>query len=156
MSSPKKEENQNDSKIIKVAFFKGKGSLLDKIIRWVTKSEYSHIEILIGDVWYASYAEDGGVRAKINAHRGLKSDWDYIILPKHYEERILEAYKVCKGDTYSYINLLFKFTPFTPFPDSLDCAEFASYCLFSRTNKHITPKDIFVELYYKKGYRIDD
>jgi len=151
MSSQRKD-NKN---IIKVAFFKGKGSLLDKIIRWVTKSKYSHIEILIGDIWYASYAEDGGVRAKENAHRGLKEDWDYITLPQHYEERILEAYKACKGDTYSYINLLFKYTSFKPFKKSLDCAEFASLCLFSIAHKNITPQDIFIELHYKRGYEID-
>jgi len=155
MSSQRKEENQNDSKIIKVAFFKGKGSLLDKIIRWVTKSEYSHIEILIGNIWYASYAEDGCVRAKKNAHKGLKEDWDYITLPQHYEERIKEAYKVCNGDTYSYINLLFKYTSFKPFKKSLDCAEFANLCLFSKTNNHVTPQDIFIELYYKRGYKLN-
>lgn len=32
---------------IKIAFYKGKGDLLDRLIRWWTKSGYSHVEIVV-------------------------------------------------------------------------------------------------------------
>ena len=38
---------------IKLAFYKGKGNWKNKVIRWWTKSPYSHVELILpdGDTW---------------------------------------------------------------------------------------------------------
>ena len=35
------------SMVVKVAFYKGKGNWINKIIRWWTKSNYSHAELVL-------------------------------------------------------------------------------------------------------------
>jgi hypothetical protein len=52
---------------IEIAFYRGSGRVLDKVIRWWTRSQFSHVEIVIsrdGDkaVLFSASARDGGVR----------------------------------------------------------------------------------------------
>tara|TARA_R110001606_G_scaffold390081_1_gene556778 strand:- start:62 stop:238 length:177 start_codon:yes stop_codon:yes gene_type:complete len=58
--------------MIALAFYKGHGQLLDRVIRWVTRSSFSHVEILRAvpamsvdgaqsRAWSSS-GRDGGVR----------------------------------------------------------------------------------------------
>jgi hypothetical protein len=37
------------SMMIKIAFYKGQGSWINKIIRWWTKSKYSHVELILSN-----------------------------------------------------------------------------------------------------------
>lgn len=59
-----------------LAFYKGKGTWVDRLIRWSTRSAYSHVEIVhdMEEKWqhftfgyqcYSSSARDGGVRSKL-------------------------------------------------------------------------------------------
>lgn len=62
--------------IVKVAFYKGKGNFFDKLIRWWTKSQYSHCELVIHNLWYSSSPRNGKVR--FEAINPNSSHWDYI------------------------------------------------------------------------------
>ena len=65
--------------MIKAAFYKGKGDLANKIIRWWTRSIYSHCELVFDGVCMSSSMRDGGVRAKmIDLDSG---NWDVIDVP---------------------------------------------------------------------------
>lgn len=70
-----------------LAFYKGKGNWIDWCIRFATRSEYSHVEIIYGhpernrdepQYCYSSSARDGGVRFK-NIHLS-EENWDIIQL----------------------------------------------------------------------------
>ena len=51
---------------MKVACYKGEGDWADKLIRFWTGGIYSHVEIVIGDLWYTSSWYDGGVARRKN------------------------------------------------------------------------------------------
>lgn len=60
------------------AYYKGRGTLADGLIRFWTRSKYSHSEIIIDGVWYSSSARDGGARSKIFTPN--PQNWDYEII----------------------------------------------------------------------------
>ena len=49
---------------MKIAFYTGRGKILDRIIRKWTKSKYSHVELIINNISYSASSRDGGVRKK--------------------------------------------------------------------------------------------
>lgn len=84
--------------MIKVAFYRGKGNWANKLIRWWTRSEYSHVELFFADknISWSSSGRDKGVRFKkiIFAH----DKWDMITIPctAEAEDKI---YKWCEEIT---------------------------------------------------------
>jgi len=57
---------------LKLAFYKGRGTITDRLIRTVTRSQFSHVELVRGDAVLGQEARclsasyrDGGVRFKI-------------------------------------------------------------------------------------------
>ena len=71
---------------VTLAFYKGKGNLIDKIIRFWTKSKYSHVEIIINDVWVSSNPKVG---VTVNSLRPLTNKWDYIDVKVPKNEKYL-------------------------------------------------------------------
>lgn len=65
--------------MMQIAFYKGKGSAFNSLIRWWTRSPYSHVELIIDGVWYSSSHTDGGVRSRVINHNPLH--WDFIDVP---------------------------------------------------------------------------
>lgn len=64
---------------VQLALYKAKGNWLNRLIRWWTKSPYSHCELVVNGMCYSSSIRDGGVRGKVMA---LPADkWDVIDLP---------------------------------------------------------------------------
>ena len=76
--------------MVTLAFYKGTGRFDDRVIRWVTRSAFSHVEMLahppvwsgngawIGEAWSSS-GRDGGVRGKqITFH---VDRWAFIAVP---------------------------------------------------------------------------
>lgn len=49
---------------MQLALYKAKGTLVDRLIRLVTNSKYSHCELVINGFCCSSSIRDGGVRAK--------------------------------------------------------------------------------------------
>jgi hypothetical protein len=80
---------------VRLAFYKGKGKLLNKIIRWRTKSKYSHVEleVLPGICWSSSW-RDGGVRFKnIDLEN---ANWDCVPLRHVKSVDVNEIIKWCQ------------------------------------------------------------
>lgn len=89
---------------MKLALYKGKGSLGNALVRWWKRSPYSHCEIVIGDNCYSSSITDGGVRVKKIV---LNPDhWDLIDLPWANATDVLAYYETTKGQPYSWKSLL--------------------------------------------------
>jgi len=59
---------------MQIALYKAPGTIFDKLIRFVTRSQYSHCELVIDGLCYSSSPRDRGVRMK---HIDLTEDkWD--------------------------------------------------------------------------------
>lgn len=86
-----------------LALYKGQGSIFNRLIRWWTKSPYSHVELIINGVWYTSSHTDGGVCKRVLS-RG--PNWDFIEI----EINRLEAIKVfeqIEGYDYDWTGIMF-------------------------------------------------
>ena len=65
---------------IKIAFYKGKGDFINTIVRWWTKSIYSHAELILPDD-ITSISINPFFKSKITRRLKLEvnySEWDFI------------------------------------------------------------------------------
>ena len=95
---------------IKVAFFKGKGNWINKIVRWWTKSPYSHAELVMSDneTWISI---SPFLTSKLDAIRKesyIIDNWDIIEIDVTQEqhEALLEFYSETKGSSYDWFGML--------------------------------------------------
>ena len=92
---------------MKLLFYKGKESIWDKLICFITRSPYSHVEIsdIHDDFGYhmcwSSDAWDGDVRLKRIWYNPDK--WDIVEISP---ERTLDWFDQHKGKKYDFIGLL--------------------------------------------------
>ena len=96
--------------IIKVAFYKAEGDRINKIVRWWTKSKYSHAELILPDgiTWISISPFKGSVlRAKQKKYYS-SLEWDFIELNVTQEQVdvINEFYESTKGSKYDWIGML--------------------------------------------------
>ena len=97
-----------------LAFYKGKGTCLDAVIRWVTRSPYSHVELILdptdkgndgASLCFSSSARDGGVRVK---RIELNPDhWDIQEIEWPVGDHIERLFANLAGSKYDYWGLLF-------------------------------------------------
>ena len=74
------------------------------LIRWWTKSPYSHCELIVGDLWYSSSLRDGGVRVmRIDPD---PDHWDFVELPWVEPVRVKAFYAKTAGQRYSWADLI--------------------------------------------------
>lgn len=91
---------------MKLALYKGKGRIGNALIRWWTRSIYSHCELVIGDLAYSSSMMDGGVRGKI-----IEFDpehWDFIELPWADTIGVMLLYSQTRDQPYGWLDLLWR------------------------------------------------
>ena len=68
-------------KEVKVAFYKGRGGFVHKVIRWWTGSKYSHAELILPDgiTWISiSPFLTSKVSKRIRVHVDNIDDWDFL------------------------------------------------------------------------------
>lgn len=120
---------------ISIAFYKGKGNLLNKIVRLWTKSIYSHAELVLDDkeTWISISPK---LCSKIESTIPLLIDhtqWDIIELEVNEEQyqTILEFYEETAGCGYDWIGMLC--SQFLPFriktKNRWYCSEWIAYAL---------------------------
>ena len=80
---------------MQIAFYKGNGGKFNRLIRWWTGSQYSHVELVIDGTWYSSSHTDGGIRSRVIS--GDSGNWDIYELDsifdkdfalKYFQERV--------------------------------------------------------------------
>lgn len=90
--------------MIQLALYKGQGDWFNALIRWWTRSPYSHCELVINGTCYSSSIRDGGVRGKAMA---LPSDkWDVIELPWADDTAVTDWFIAHERDRYGWLDLL--------------------------------------------------
>lgn len=95
--------------MLRAAFYKGTrpgvAGIYNRLVRWWTKSPYSHVELVVstGRAWSASF-EDGGVRSKLIDFDPAK--WDLFDLPPHLEEQAVAWFTARRGAKYDLLGNL--------------------------------------------------
>lgn len=110
--------------MLRVAFYKGKGKIVDKLIRWWTNSPYSHCELLFPDgIMFSSDAWSGGVRWNTNYDL---SNWDIVRvdLTKAEIDVLIRWCKTKETSDYDWLGVIRFVIPFTnQDPDKWFCSE---------------------------------
>jgi hypothetical protein len=91
---------------ISLALYKRKKrfDLSGRLIRFWTKSDYSHCELVVDGMCFSSSIQDGGVRAKAIE---LRSDrWDWIDLPWASRNAIIAHWDATLGQPYDWWGLI--------------------------------------------------
>lgn len=89
--------------MIRVAFYKARGNLFDRLIRLWTGSPYSHCELVLDGRWLTSSPRDGGVReAQIDPD---PDTWDFLDLPQADAERIEALFQAERGAGYDWLGI---------------------------------------------------
>lgn len=97
------------------AFYKGTrpglAGIYSRVVRWWTKSDYSHVELVLANrrAWSSSF-EDGGVRAKLIDFDPAR--WDLVDLPPALEQAAVAWFEAHRGAGYDLVgNLQFVLSP---------------------------------------------
>ena len=126
---------------IRLAFYKGDGDWVDKLVRWWTKSQYSHVEVVVGDTWYSSSPRDGGVRMKKIEYK--PEDWDLVEYKGVSETAVHELYRKTKGCKYDFVGILL--SQWLPLriqsKGKWYCSEWCAKLKYSKTN--VNPEELF-------------
>lgn len=93
---------------MKIAFYKGKKRLFNKITSWYLRGEYSHVEIVLGELdnealCLSSSFMDGGVRKKWIELDSSK--WDFIEVQDLTREQVESWYKENNNKKYDLLGL---------------------------------------------------
>ena len=88
--------------MVRVAFYRGKGTLRDRLVRLLTRSRYSRVEILVGHRlatgWHAYALRGTGVRPRLLLNvEAAPDDWDLLELPGFTKSGVERWYK-CNGE----------------------------------------------------------
>ena len=127
---------------IRLAFYKGKGDWVDKVIKWWTKSQYSHVEVVVGNTWISSSPRDGGVRSmRMESYNA--EHWDIIDYPGVTSGDVFDLFRRTKGDDYDFIGILFS----QVFPLGIQsksewyCSEWAAKLKYR--NSKLNPQELY-------------
>lgn len=155
------------AKTVQLAFFKAMyGSILSKTIKVVTRSIYSHVEIIIDDTWYGSNIDLLGTSGitKLVKPKIDPKEWKIItvkVTDKQYKELKEDANSLV-GSGYAFMAALQ--SQFSIFSVNISkeffCSQFVSYLLkkhhilnFNKKNvSKYDPGTLFRELTNKAKY----
>ncbi len=98
--------------IVKIAFYKGKGRVRDRFIRWWTKSPYSHAELVLPnrEGWIGIYPPESP-RVRLNPDYDMVADsreWDFIDLhaSKEQVDDLKNFYHRTAYEEYDWIGMI--------------------------------------------------
>lgn len=105
---------------------------VERLTRWVTKSQYSHTETTIGNPFagpvmcVSSVGTDGGVRGKMMQLD--PADWDIVPMPWINEDDVINFLAEHKGQGYDLIGCVRSIVPFVSreHADKWFCSETAA------------------------------
>ena len=126
----------------KLAFYKGPGDITDKAIRWYTDSKYSHVELVMEDMWYSTSPRDLAVRAKKIVPR--EANWDYVEVDID-ELSVASLYVATKGAKYDFLGIVLS----QGIPLDIHsrkrwfCSEFCAEALKLTDSNRYSPEDLY-------------
>jgi len=94
---------------LKIAFYKGKGTIFDKLIRLWTFSKYSHVELVNQDspdnwLWYTSSPRDGGVVVRNIEYNA--DHWDLFDINIPHEQDVLDFIQTRVNKKYDWLGII--------------------------------------------------
>ena len=92
--------------MVYLATFVGRGSWVNSLIRFWTRSDASHSEIKIGPCGYSSSIMDGGVRCKRIDFNS--SDWELLPLPWVEQSEVIQYFAKTQGNPYGWMDLILR------------------------------------------------
>ena len=100
-----------------IAFFKGKGAFINKIVRSWTKSPYSHAELILNDseTWLSI---SPFMKSQVSSRKNLlynPAEWDFVEIEVTEEQHdtIEQFYELTKGCGYDWVGMILsQFLPF--------------------------------------------
>jgi hypothetical protein len=120
---------------IKIAFYKGEGNWVNKLVCWWTNSKYSHAELVLPDgiTWIGI---SPFLKSKVESRKKLIVDnieWDFVsikITEEQYQN-ITDFFNETKGNGYDWFGMLLsQFLPFRIKHNSRwYCSEWIAYAL---------------------------
>mgnify|MGYP003661981497 FL=1 len=101
-----------------IALYKGKGNFINSVVRYWTKSQYSHAELILNDkaTWIGI---SPFIKSKITDRKNIdynETNWDFYKIPTTAEqhESILEFYDITRGASYDWAGMILsQFLPYT-------------------------------------------
>jgi len=137
--------------LVKIAFYKSSGDLVDKTIRLLTKSQYSHCEIIYNDLWYSSSPRDKGVRKKVITEDNTKWDIFHIYIDEDRLQNIYTKYAASGYDFLGiFLSILFKFK--IQDKNKVFCSEFLAEILGLAYPYMYTPESLYRYLLDSKSF----
>jgi len=93
---------------MQLAFYKGKGNFVDFLIRWWTKSRFSHVELVFSDQAWFSSTRSRGTHIEWSPQTHMM-EWEYLNVPMSQEqERAIKLWCLKENSKkYDYIGILF-------------------------------------------------
>jgi hypothetical protein len=113
------------------AFYKAKGTLLDRVIRYWDNGPYSHCELVFQDGMSCSATNRDGMRVRGKYISYDNDSWDFIELPDDLEEAARRFFTLTDGAKYDLLGQVrFLFlSPFKGFKDKYWCSEWCAQAL---------------------------
>lgn len=125
-----------------IAFNKSNKTLMDKLIRFFTKSEYVHCELVTvkrSDRFYGYSAYPGeGVRAKWISYD--PNEWEFIKIPTVDVKSFMEK---TEGKKYDYLGALGFVFGNNDNPNRWFCSEWCASVLGLENPSKLSPGDLF-------------
>jgi hypothetical protein len=129
-----------------LAFYKGNRGTFGSLIKWWTKSDYSHIELIIDGMWHTSSSIDGGVCERVIS--GESGNWDFVELSEqHDQELALSIFYEQNGKKYDWTGIVL--TQIFPFSLHMKhrwfCSELVAEMLNIADSYKYSPEDLYVK-----------
>lgn len=146
------------------AFYKAKGDWKNGLVRWATRSTYSHCEAILslaqhGEevLCHSASSRDGGVRSKTIIL--LEENWDLLHLPARFFDPLRAESLLARsqGASYDYPGILFShvFSLNRHADNRWFCSEFCAE-LIGVPNPHTYSPQAFYDLvHYIEGRSLD-
>jgi len=126
---------------MKLAFYKGPGNWLDKLIRIATWSRFSHCELVVSEFSMSSSPRDGGVRIKQIDFD--PTHWEFISIPGSSKIAVDWFLKHDQAP-YDYLGAFKTILPFMPNSErKWFCSEAIATALVLPNARKFTPKKLY-------------
>lgn len=119
--------------MLRIAFYNADDNLTHKLIRWVTKSPFSHCELVFSDDWCFGADPEDGTRFLTYSNIYDPQTWCLMDLPWISEEDEKRIRKYCEQEDecgYDWWGIfLGRINPMHNHPDKWFCSEFCATAL---------------------------
>ena len=128
--------------MITLAFYKGPGQFFDKVIRWVTRSPYSHVAVIIDSVCYEADAWSGRVLSR--PWEFNPDNWFILDVSRPSDLEVVKLFlSVQVGRRYDYPGIIGFALPWRPNVSQWwYCSELAAAAL-GLSNTSVSPGDLY-------------